>query len=60
MNSRTERILILLEKLEIKLLSNEITLKGKVLLKVIIEKFLLIANTLLEIMILHLPSVATV
>ncbi|QIX00808.1 hypothetical protein AMS68_006325 [Peltaster fructicola] len=56
MNFKKEAIPSLLEKLEIKLTTEEKDLEGKPLLKVVLRKFLPAADALLEMMILHLPS----
>ena len=59
MNFKKEEVATLLEKLEIKLTSEERDLEGKAILKVIMRKFLPAADALLEMMCLHLPSPIT-
>ena len=59
MNFKKDEIPRLLEKLEIKLNSEERDLEGKQLLKVVMKKFLPAADALLEMMIIHLPSPTT-
>ena len=59
MNFKKDEIPKLLEKLEIKLNSEERDLEGKQLLKVVMKKFLPAADALLEMMIIHLPSPTT-
>ena len=59
MNFKKDQIPTLLEKLEIKLASDEKDLEGKALLKVVLRKFLPAADALMEMMILHLPSPVT-
>ena len=56
MNFKKEETPKLLEKLEIKLASDERDLEGKQLLKVVMRKFLPAADALMEMMILHLPA----
>ena len=56
MNFKKDQIPTLLEKLEIKLASEESDLEGKQLLKVVMRKFLPAADALMEMMILHLPA----
>ncbi|CDZ96739.1 eukaryotic translation elongation factor 2 [Phaffia rhodozyma] len=59
MDYKKEEISPLLEKLEIKLTSDERELDGKALLKVIMRKFLPAGDVLLEMIVIHLPSPAT-
>ena len=59
MKFKKDQIPTLLEKLDIKLASDEKDLQGKALLKVVMRKFLPAADALLEMMILHLPSPVT-
>jgi elongation factor 2 len=59
MNFKKDEIPILLEKLNIKLASEDKEKEGKALLKVIMRTFLPAAEALLEMMILHLPSPVT-
>ncbi|EEP81661.1 elongation factor 2 [Uncinocarpus reesii 1704] len=58
-HSKKDEITNVLEKLEIKLKSEEKELEGKPLLKVVMKKFLPAADALLEMMVLHLPSPVT-
>jgi len=59
MNFKKEEIPILLEKLAIRLKSDEMDLEGKALLKVIMWKFLPAADALIEMIVMHLPSPVT-
>lgn len=54
MNFKKDEILVLLEKLEIVLKGDEKDLEGKVLLKVVMRKFLLVVDVLLEMIVLYL------
>ncbi|KAK2740547.1 Elongation factor 2 [Myotisia sp. PD_48] len=58
-HSKKEEIANLVEKLEIKLTSEEKQLEDKPLLKILMKKFLPAADALLEMMVLHLPSPVT-
>ncbi|BGO90729.1 hypothetical protein NBRC10512_000669 [Rhodotorula toruloides] len=59
MNFKKDQIPGLLEKLEINLTSDEKDLEGKALLKVIMRKFLPAGDSLLEMVVIHLPSPVT-
>lgn len=59
MNFKKDAIPPMLEKLEIKLAQEERDLEGKALLKVIMRKFLPAGDSLLEMIVIHLPSPAT-
>ncbi|WVR06199.1 elongation factor 2 [Kwoniella sp. DSM 27419] len=59
MNYKKEEIPTLLEKLEIKLTSDEKDLEGKQLLKVVMKKFLPAGDSLLEMICINLPSPQT-
>ncbi|KAI9454134.1 P-loop containing nucleoside triphosphate hydrolase protein [Lactarius psammicola] len=59
MNFQKEKIGPMLEKLEIKLAQDERELEGKALLKVIMRKFLPAGDSLLEMIVINLPSPAT-
>ncbi|KAK2612712.1 translation elongation factor 2 [Conoideocrella luteorostrata] len=59
MNFKNEEIDTLLEKLQLKLSKDDRQKEGKQLLKVVMRTFLPAADSLLEMMILHLPSPVT-
>jgi elongation factor 2 len=59
MNQKKAEIPILLEKLSIKLSSEDMQKESKALLKVVMRAFLPAADALMEMMILHLPSPIT-
>lgn len=59
MNFKKESIAPMLEKLEVKLTPEEKDLEGKALLKVIMRKFLPAGDSLLEMIVINLPSPAT-
>lgn len=59
MNFKKDEIPTLLEKLEIKLTSDEKDLEGKPLLKAVMKKFLPAGDVLLEMIVINLPSPAT-
>ncbi|ETW86731.1 hypothetical protein HETIRDRAFT_377315 [Heterobasidion irregulare TC 32-1] len=59
MNFKKDDIAPMLEKLEIKLAQDERDLEGKALLKVIMRKFLPAGDSLLEMIVINLPSPAT-
>jgi elongation factor 2 len=59
MNFKKDEIPTLLEKLNIKLSTDDKEKEGKQLLKIIMRTFLPAADALLEMMILHLPSPVT-
>ncbi|KAK5998303.1 Elongation factor 2 [Cladobotryum mycophilum] len=58
-NNKREEITTLLEKLNLKLSTEDKEKEGKQLLKAIMKTFLPAADSLLEMMILHLPSPVT-
>ncbi|KIL56826.1 hypothetical protein M378DRAFT_172365 [Amanita muscaria Koide BX008] len=58
-NVKKDAITNMLEKLEIKLAQDERDLEGKALLKVIMRKFLPAGDSLLEMIVINLPSPAT-
>jgi elongation factor 2 len=59
MNFKKDSIAPMLEKLDIKLAQDERDLEGKALLKVIMRKFLPAGDSLLEMIVINLPSPAT-
>lgn len=59
MNFKKDAIKPMLEKLDVKLLQDEQDLEGKALLKVIMRKFLPAGDSLLEMIVINLPSPAT-
>ncbi|KAK4686119.1 elongation factor 2, partial [Tremellales sp. Uapishka_1] len=59
MNFKKDEIPSLLEKLEIKLSSDEKDLEGKPLLKCVMKKFLPAGDSLLEMIVINLPSPVT-
>jgi elongation factor 2 len=59
MNFQKDKIGPMLEKLEVKLGQDERELEGKALLKVVMRKFLPAGDSLLEMIVINLPSPAT-
>lgn len=59
MNFKKDQTTTMLEKLEIQLKSDEKDLEGKALLKVIMKKFLPAGDSLLEMIVINLPSPVT-
>jgi elongation factor 2 len=59
MNFQKDKIGPILDKLDIKLAQDERELEGKALLKVIMRKFLPAGDSLLEMIVINLPSPAT-
>jgi elongation factor 2 len=59
MNFKKDAIGPMLEKLDIKLAQDERELEGKALLKVVMRKFLPAGDSLLEMIVINLPSPAT-
>ncbi|KAG8900615.1 Elongation factor 2 [Tulasnella sp. 403] len=59
MNFKKEQIGPMLEKLNVSLVEDEKDLEGKALLKVIMRKFLPAGDSLLEMIVINLPSPAT-
>ena len=58
-NAKKDDIATIVDKLEIKLTTEEKELEGKQLLKTMMRKFLPAADALLEMMVIHLPSPVT-
>jgi len=59
MNYKKDKVATMLEKLEVKLTPEERDLEGKALLKVIMRKFLPAGDSLLEMIVINLPSPKT-
>jgi len=59
MNYKKDTIFGMLEKLDVKLVPEEKELEGKALLKVVMRKFLPAGDSLLEMIVINLPSPAT-
>lgn len=59
MNFKKDNVTSMLEKLEVKLTPEEKDLEGKALLKVVMRKFLPAGDSLLEMIVINLPSPAT-
>jgi elongation factor 2 len=59
MNFKKDQIGPICEKLDVKLTSDEQDLEGKALLKVVMRKFLPAGDSLLEMIVINLPSPAT-
>ncbi|EMD41854.1 hypothetical protein CERSUDRAFT_110414 [Gelatoporia subvermispora B] len=59
MNFKKDKIAPMLEKLDVSLLQDERDLEGKALLKVIMRKFLPAGDSMLEMIVINLPSPAT-
>ena len=59
MNYKKDVIPAMLEKLDVKLTQDERDLEGKALLKVVMRKFLPAGDSLLEMIVINLPSPAT-
>lgn len=59
MNFKKDQVTSMLEKLEVKLLAEEREQEGKPLLKTIMRKFLPAGDSLLEMVVINLPSPAT-
>jgi len=59
MNFKKDKVTAMLEKLDIKLAQDERELEGKALLKVVMRKFLPAGDSLLEMIVISLPSPKT-
>ncbi|KAJ3546640.1 hypothetical protein NM688_g5495 [Phlebia brevispora] len=59
MNFKKDLVTTMLDKLEVKLAQDERDLEGKALLKVVMRKFLPAGDSLLEMIVINLPSPAT-
>jgi elongation factor 2 len=59
MNFKKDDLFKMIEKLDVKLLSEERDLEGKALLKVVMRKFLPAGDSLLEMIVINLPSPRT-
>ena len=59
MNFKKDEVTSMLQKLDVKLLPDERELEGKALLKVVMRKFLPAGDSLLEMIVINLPSPAT-
>ena len=59
MNFKKDEVTSMLQKLDVKLLPDEKDLEGKALLKVVMRKFLPAGDSLLEMIVINLPSPAT-
>ena len=59
MNYKKDSVFGMLEKLDVKLTPDEKELEGKALLKVVMRKFLPAGDSLLEMIVINLPSPAT-
>ncbi|EIW78991.1 eukaryotic translation elongation factor 2 [Coniophora puteana RWD-64-598 SS2] len=59
MNGKKDQITVMTEKLDIKLLQEERALEGKALLKVMMRKFLPAGDSMLEMIVINLPSPQT-
>jgi elongation factor 2 len=59
MNFQKDKLFAMIDKLEVKLTSDERDLEGKALLKVVMRKFLPAGDSLLEMIVIYLPSPKT-